>query len=132
MVDELELVHGNAAVLDAKEKFYGLNYEPTDILWCHEVRPHLRFPEVVYWDHMHCLAANGGVTQHESNQFILRTCQRKGLPVHAWDEFHQTTEGMRPLRKDFFQTRVVNNDRAHFRGFAADTLAAMDVKGLFI
>ena len=81
---------------------------------------------------MHCLAANGGATQHESNQFILRTCQRKGLPVHAWDEFHQTIRGMRPLRTDFFQTRVVNNDRAHFRGFAADTLAAMDVKGLFI
>ena len=37
-------------------------------------------------------AATGGVTQHESNQFILRTCQRKGLPVHAWDEFHQTIE----------------------------------------
>ena len=36
------------------------------------------------------------------------------------------------MRKDFFQTRIVNDDTAHFRGVAADTLAAMDVIGLFI
>ena len=52
--------------------------------------------------------------------------------MHAWDELHQTIEGIRPLRKDFFQPRIVNDDTAHFRGFAADTLAAMDVIGLFI
>ena len=81
---------------------------------------------------MHCITANSGVTQHEVNQFILRTCQRKGLPVGMWDDFHQTIEGMGPLRPDFFQSRVVNDDTAHLKGMAADTLAAMDVIGLFI
>ena len=81
---------------------YGLKYEPTQILWCLQVRHHLNFPYVVYWDHMHCLTANGGVTQFEVNQFILRTCQRKGLPVHAWDEFHTNIEGIQTLRKDLF------------------------------
>ena len=33
------------------------------------------------------------------------------------------------MRKDFFQTRIVNDERSMFRGFASDTLAAMEVIG---
>ena len=46
MVDELKLVHGDAAVLKAKEIIYGLNYEPDEILWCQEAvsYTHLTLP----------------------------------------------------------------------------------------
>ena len=60
---------------------YGLNYEPTEFLWCRQVRQHLHFPYVVYWDHMHCLTASGGIAQYIVNQMVLRICARKGMPV---------------------------------------------------
>ena len=61
------------------------------------------------------------------------SCARKGMPVSEWDEFHKTLlEGIPPLRREFIQTRIVNNERAHFRGFASDTMAAVAVIDLFI
>ena len=38
MADDLEGVHGDAR--KAREMAYGLNYEPTELLWCREVRQH--------------------------------------------------------------------------------------------
>ena len=85
MADDLERFSSPALndVLETREMAYGLNYEPTEFLWCRQVRQHLHFPYVVYWDHMHCLPANGGIAQHIASQFILRICVRKGHPSVA-------------------------------------------------
>ena len=59
---------------EKKEKTYGLNYEPSELLFCGELRRHLRFPYIVYWDHMHCLTASGGIAQYIVNQMVHRFC----------------------------------------------------------
>ena len=54
------------------------------------------------------------------------------MQLSDWDIFQRHVDGMPELRKDFFQTRIVDDDRAHFRGFASDCLAAASAIGLFI
>ena len=130
MVDDLERQHG--AVRKQREMVYGLIYDPKDLLWCREVRRHLRYPYVIYWDHMHCLCTHGGIAQYHVNQFVYRVSLLLRMPLEEWDKFHKTLEGINPLRKDFFQTRINPRDGAHFKGFASDTLAAMTVIALFI
>ena len=132
MVNELETID-DKKLLAEKEKKYGLNYQPSELLWCGEVRKHLRFPYIVYWDHMHCLTASGGIAQHMVNQIVLRFSHKLKMPIAAWDDFHRKLQGIQPpLRKDFFQTRIVNRPRANFKAFASDCLAAMDVIGLWL
>ena len=104
---------------------FGLNYGPSELLLCRQVRGHLRFPYVVYWDHMHCLTASGGVAQYIVNQMVLRFCAIMGMRVPDLDTFHMALEGIPRLRKELFKTRLVNDGRIHVRGFAADCLAAM-------
>ena len=130
MLEDLETAEG--ATIAEHEKVSGLNYQPTELLWCHEVRKHLRFPYVIYWDHMHCLTASGGVAGYIVNQMVLRFCAALKMELAEWDDFHMKLEGIPRLRKDFFMTRIVNDARAHMRGFAADCLSAMTVIGLFI
>ena len=72
MLEDLETAEG--ATRAEHEKVFGLNYQPTELLWCHEVRRHLRFPYVIYWDHMHCLTASGGIAGYIVNQMVLRFC----------------------------------------------------------
>jgi len=81
---------------------------------------------------MHCLTASGGVAGYIVNQMVLRFCAALKMELAEWDDFHMKLEGIPRLRKDFFVTRIVNNSRAHMRGFAADCLSAMTVIGLFI
>ena len=81
---------------------------------------------------MHCLTASGDIAQYLVNQMVLRFCVALGMEVTDWDDFHMKLEGIPRLRKDFFVTRIVNDSRAHMRGFAADCLSAMTVIGLFI
>ena len=81
---------------------------------------------------MHCFTASGGIAQCIVDQMVLRFCAIMGMRVADWDTFHMSLEGIPRLRKDFFKTRIVNDERAHLRGFAADCLAAMTDIGLFI
>ena len=73
MPDDLAIFSSPAlnAVLETREMAYGLTYEPTEFLWCRQVRHHLHFPYVVYWDHMHCLTASGGIAQYIVSQMVL-------------------------------------------------------------
>ena len=81
---------------------------------------------------MHCFTASGGIAQCIVDQMVLRFCAIMGMRVADWVTFHMSLEGIPRLRKDFFKTRIVNDERAHLRGFAADCLAAMTDIGLFI
>ena len=84
------------------------------------------------WDHMHCCTASGGIAQYLVNQMVLRFCATLGMELSDWDTFHRQLEGIPRQRKDFFRTRIVDDERAHFRGFASDCLVAMSIIGLFI
>ncbi len=79
MLEDLETAEG--ATIAEHEKMSGLNYQPTELLWCHEVRRHLRFPYVIYWDHMHCLTASGGIAQYIVNQMVLRFCAARRMTI---------------------------------------------------
>ena len=100
MVDDLETFEGPPGT--DQEKVYGLNYEPTELLWCRDVRRHLRFPAVVYWDHMHCCTASGGIAQYLVNQMVPRFCATLGMQPSDWDTFHRQLEGIPRERKDLF------------------------------
>lgn len=42
MVDNLETTEGRPRA--EREILYGLKYEPSEVLWCRQVRRHLRLP----------------------------------------------------------------------------------------
>ena len=86
---------------EERQKMFGLNYKPSELLWCDAVRKHLRFPHVVYWDHMHCLTASGGIAQYIVNQMVLRFCSIIKIQIADWDAFHMALGGMPRLRKGF-------------------------------
>lgn len=54
------------------------------------------------------------------------------MQLSDWDTSHMHAEGIPRLRKDVCRTRIVDDERADFRGFASDCLDAMAVIGLFI
>ena len=132
MVDDLENFADDADELAEREIVYGLNYEPLNLIFNRQVRRHLRMPCSIYWDHMHCLTASGGIAQFLINQLCLRICAALVMLPADLDIFHRNILGMSRVRKDFFRTRIVDNQTAHFRGFASDCLAAFSIIGLFI
>ena len=79
MLEDLETAEGAARA--EHEKVFGLNYQPTELLWCHEVRRHLRFPYVIYWDHVHCMTASGGVVGYIVNLMVLRFCAARRITI---------------------------------------------------
>ena len=110
LVDDLE--NDDGPQLAEKEQVYGLNYEPSELMFCPEVRPRLHWPFVIYYDHMHCLTASGGIAQYIVNQLVLRISSILEMELSDWDEFHNNVCGMQRLRWDFFKTRIVDSPKA--------------------
>ncbi len=134
MADELEqAASGTVRALGRLEQMFGLTYHPRAILWDRSVRNTLSFPTSIYWDWMHCLVASGGVGQYEVNQMVLAALG-KGLTTARLDDFTATItfpQGSSKLPKHFFRDRLVSGDTNHIKAFAAETLVAVAVLGLF-
>ncbi len=134
MADQLELAAGGPSrAFSRLEQILGLTYHPKAILWDRAIRGTLSSPTSVFWDWMHCIVASGGIAQYEVNQLVLAAVG-KGITIDRLDTFTGTItfpHGSSPLPRHFFRDRIMDGDTSHLKAFAAETLVAVTVLGLF-
>ena len=84
-------------------------------------------------DWMHSPVPSGGVGQFVINQFVLRMKQNNFNPqmVDAYAGAVTWPKSAQRLPKEFFQTRVQASDKAHIKGFGAETLTAITILVFF-
>ena len=132
MADEIEAAE-SVGKRKELEVIYGLNYEPEGLIFRKSLRKHIKMPHAIYVDHMHSWTASGGIAQHHINQFIRRFLVFLNMSVAALDKFANIeVKGIERCRKDFFKTRLVDADDAHFRGFATDCLKAISIMAILV
>ena len=70
-----------------REQTYGMTYEEGGLIFDLSLRPYIRMPWAIYWDHMHCFTASGGMGQYEVNQFARRIRNTLNMPLSDLDDF---------------------------------------------
>ena len=126
---------GATKALDDTEKATGLVYREDGLLFDDAVSSVFEMPHAIYCDLTHCVSASGGIGQFTINQFVLSILSRTKLTLKDICEFASKVQWPKShsrISKNWFEERIVNKSGAHCRGFASETLAVVDVLGLFI
>ena len=81
------------------------------------------------FDAMHVCLTSGGVLQYAANA-LIRTLLGKGFLLDQLDAFHEyqlTAKGLTwRIRPRFFTTKYNAKVNSHLKGFAADTITAIE------
>ena len=93
-------------------------------------------PWKLFWDWQHNFCSSGGIAQYHVNSFCHALLEAGIIPsLDTLDDFAQTVilpKSQPRLSKEFFQDRVVGNRDGHIRGFATETLIAVELLGMWI
>jgi len=126
----LQEAHDAGRDVETLEQSSGFNFRPGSLLYDRSLRMVLDPPAAVFYDWMHCFCASGGVAQYTINE-VLRAIFRAELStLELMDAFARSlTLPGEYVPVGFFKWRYVAADAnsSHFRGFAGETLAALEV-----
>ena len=109
----------------ALEKALGLTYDHCAVLYS-EYRAMLNFPNSRFTDWFHDLLASGGVYQIVVNEIVLDILEGTAMTCKDIDLFQASISFPdAKLNKTFFQDRIVETRGAHLKGFASETITAV-------
>jgi hypothetical protein len=116
------------------EQATGIKYDPESPLFDPEIMKMIQFPDCMYADSAHCLWSSGGVGQYHVNQLIRAITRNTQITVADLDRFAKRVRlaSNDRIGNTHFSDRFVDRDHAHYRGFASETLLAVEVLALFI
>jgi len=131
MVDDLAAKKGviPPKEFEGLEMAYGLNYEPTGLLFNKALRRFVKPFSILVYDWMHCLWTSSGVGQYQCNAFI-RCALSLGKTLKEFDEFAQTVVqpgGVGKIKRTFFRDRYSNSEDGCLKGFAGECMLAVEV-----
>ena len=132
--DEVKHAVENGIDADAKQQYSGIKYDPDGLLWDEEVSKRMPFPSSQYIDWLHTFASSGGIAQYNLNQLVLQLVAA-GIEIEdidTWIESVRLPRGHTKLKKKFFASRIVHNEKAHIKAFANEVLTAVMCLGFFI
>ena len=127
--------HGRKRDLEEAEQHLGFVYEVDGLLWdlVFGAASFLRFPHSLFWDWVHCWVSSGGIGQWHLNAFLFKIMAVLDMTAEELDVFAvscKLPKGVPNLQRHFFLHRIREN--SHFRGFASEMLAAIDVVGMLV
>jgi hypothetical protein len=118
------------------EQICGYKCEPHGLLADRFSRRFVDPVDVIYFDVHHCWTASGGVAQYHVNEFVRYILEsHANASLEMLDHFASNItypKNFPKPRRNFFSQYWCSEQRSCFRGFAQDTLAAIQVLVLFV
>jgi hypothetical protein len=110
------------------EQAFGLNYCRDGAMFDKRCRDIMKVPESTYWDPQHCIFSSGGVAQYEING-LLRMLKANGIDIPVIDGWINKVSipstSMHSLPQNFLRYRFRDEDNAHLKGFASESLVLL-------
>ena len=105
------------------------------MLFDREVSIIMKYPFCVYIDLTHALYGSGGIARYHINGLVYKIIRCSQITVEDIDKFSASVTvcgSSTQLPKTFFQDRVQEKPDADIKSFAAETMTALRVFGLFL